>query len=394
MRKLYKNFVNTRIYPDPIERRMNMVKEALHKGTPAPKPVEYEDIDDAFEDWVNKKLDLSYDGKRIPTMTQYSNQRFSEYLQTWQYTDENNNIILNFKTVNREKNPQQGSQYEKYYNVPGERFYLMARQISTDEAGRHYFTDYKMKQPYNADLVYRVSIVADKIQLLNDFNEKLLAEFKSKQSYIAPNGYYMSMVLDNISDESKYNVDDRQFFSQTATITLRAYIIRKEDMRVEETPVLGITFMGDGAKQKRPLVTLAEDLPDCNPDEPDDRYYETLTLDFDICGNDRVNFNTRENNLDIYYYETVNVRWWKMSVNDGEWVQYKPECPDEFMVSIPENTGVKVIVKKNKVMGNAKIILSAFDPAKTSADYLPNDDGIREFRPQGEDDKPLEIVDD
>lgn len=394
MRKPYKNFVNTRIYPDPVERRMNMVKEALHKGTPAPKPVEYEDIDDAFENWVNEKLDLSYDGKRIPTMTQYSNQRFSEYLQTWQYTDENNNIILNFKTINREKNPQQGSQYEKYYNIPGERFYLMSRQVSVDEAGRYYFTDYKMRQPYNVDLVYRVSVITDKVQLLNDFNMKLLAEFKSKQSYIAPNGYYMSMVLDNVSDESKYNVDDRQFFSQTVTVTVRAYIIRKEDMRVEETPVLGVTFMGDGAKQKRPLVTLAEDLPDCDSGETDDRYYETLTLDFDICGNDRVNFNTRENNLGIYYYETDNVRWWKMSVNDGEWMQYGPECPDEFMVSIPENTGVKVIVKKNRVMGNAKIVFSAFDPGKTSADYIHNDDGIMEFRPSMEDDKPLEIVGD
>ena len=380
MRKLYKNFLNTKIYPDPIERRMNMVKEALYKGTPAPKPVEYEDIDNEFEKWVKEKLDLSFNGVRVPTMTQYSNQRFSEYLQTWQYTDENNNIILNFKTINREKNPQQGTQQEKYYNIPGDRFYLMSRQISTDEAGRHYFTDYKMKQPYNVDLIYKVSVVSDKIQLLNDFNMKLLDEFKSKQSHLVPNGYYMSMVLDNVSDESKYNVDDRQFFSQTATITVRAYIIRKEDMRVEETPVFRISSFGDSGKQKRPLVTLVEDIQECGEEEEDTRYYETLTINFDVCGEDRVDFNTKDNNLTIYFYETNNIRSWKMSVNDGEWVEYKMESPEDFILNIPENTRVKIIAKRMRVLSSASITLSAFDKNKSNLDYLKGgDDGIKEF---------------
>ena len=258
----------------------------------------------------------------------------------------------------------------------------MSRQVSTDEAGRHYFTDYKMKQPYNVDLIYKVSVVSDKIQLLNEFNMKLLDEFKAKQSHLTPNGYYMSMVLDNVSDESKYNVDDRQFFSQTATITVRAYIIRKEDMRVEETPVFRISSFGDSGKQKRPLVTLEEDIQECGQEEEDTRYYETLTIDFDICGEERVDFNTKDNNITVYYFETKNLRWWKMSVNDGEWIQYPMECPDEFMLNIPENTRVKIIGKKIRVLDSASIVLSAFDKNKSSADYLPGgDDGIKEFRP-------------
>lgn len=390
MRKLFKDHINIHPTPDPIERRKNLSKEVLYKGTPSPKPVVYEDIDSAFKEWVETNLDISFDGQRIPTMTLFSNQRFSEYLQTWQYTDENNNVILNFKTVNREKNPQQGSQHEKYYNIPGERYYLMARQIVTDDAGRDFIINYKMKQPMNADLVYTVNIVSNKIELVNEFNMKVLDEFKAKQAYLAPNGYYMSMVLENVSDESKYSVDDRQFYNQSYTVTVRAYIIRPEDIRVEETSLLDAQMYGDDRKKKGPLVSLIEDIPECGSDTADTKYYETLQLDFDICDGEKRVFNTRDNQLTIYFYETENLKWFKMSIDDGEWVTYKPECEDEILISIPENTNVKILIKKARIMGRSKIIFSAFDTNKTNADY--NDDGIREFRTEDEN-TPLEIID-
>ena len=92
MKKYYKNIVNFKTTPDPEERRRNISKEIIRHEDYMPKTLTYEDIDRSFKEWVEKNIELIQDGKKLPTMVLYSNQRFSEYMQTWQYTDENNNI--------------------------------------------------------------------------------------------------------------------------------------------------------------------------------------------------------------------------------------------------------------------------------------------------------------
>lgn len=57
-------------------------------------------------EWVDKKLNLVYDGKKLPTFKLFSIQRINEYMQQWNAVDDANNPILNFKTITREVNPQ------------------------------------------------------------------------------------------------------------------------------------------------------------------------------------------------------------------------------------------------------------------------------------------------
>ena len=106
--KPYIDRLRLRNHAKGIERRRNMSKIILEKGTPLPKPVTYEDIDKAFFEWVDKKLDIVYNGKKLPTYKLFSNQKLSEYSQTWENLDETGNIIMNFKTITRENNPQYG----------------------------------------------------------------------------------------------------------------------------------------------------------------------------------------------------------------------------------------------------------------------------------------------
>ena len=68
------------------ERRENYTKEIMHNEPYFPKPLEYEDIDKAVLEFVDTKIDIEFDGKKIPTFTWYSNQRFNEYSQSWQHT--------------------------------------------------------------------------------------------------------------------------------------------------------------------------------------------------------------------------------------------------------------------------------------------------------------------
>ena len=83
--KAYREKLRLRRHAYGIERRRNMSKMILERGTPFPKPIEYSDIDETFYKWVDEKIRIVYDGKRLPTYKLYSTQRLSEYLQSWDW---------------------------------------------------------------------------------------------------------------------------------------------------------------------------------------------------------------------------------------------------------------------------------------------------------------------
>ncbi len=388
-RRQYKNYLDIHHTPDPIERRMNLIKGAVGKATPLPGPVVYEDIDRAFEEWVRKDLYISFEGKELPTMVLYSNQRFSEYMQTWQYTDENNNVLVNFKTVTRSNNPSFGKDQGNNYNIPGEPFFLMARQVAHEPSGRMYFIDYKMRQPFTVDFTYKVGIVSNKLELINSFNMMVVDKFKSRQCYLEINGHHMPMLFEDASDESEYSISDRQFYSQTFTIKLQGYIIRPEDLRVEETPAVGIRLMGDTELQRKKMVSLAPDIG-C-PVPEDNKYYEVLTIDFDTCMDERINFNTRNNNLFLYDYKfDDNISYFAISIDDGDWVKFSKPKPEDLQLELPENTDIKIRIKKFNRLITSRLELMVFDTNRGN-DFDINDP--TEFRPEGEDKYPIEIKD-
>ena len=234
--KPYMDKLKLRHHAYGVERRRNMSKLILEKGTPFPKPIEYSDIDQAMFDWVDKKLNLSYDGTRLPTYKLYSTQRISEYAQTWSQTDDYGNISMNFKTITRENNPQKGEIMGNYFNIPGHKDFAMFYVPVLQENGTEAYDKYTMKQPFGVNFTYSVSIITNKMELLNEMNEMMHYEFNSIQCYIEPNGHPMSMTLEDISDNSEYTVDDRKYYSQTFKIKVRGYIIRREDYKVERIP--------------------------------------------------------------------------------------------------------------------------------------------------------------
>ena len=147
----FKDVLGPKIQPDPKELRDNFFKEVLKDSTPFPNPLTYEDIDREFRRWVEEDLEISYGGKDLPTMTLYSNQRFSEYLQSWSFTDDDKNPILNFKTITRENNPKSGTINGETKNIPGEHTWLMNRVSARDKNNREYYIEYRMKQPFSVD---------------------------------------------------------------------------------------------------------------------------------------------------------------------------------------------------------------------------------------------------
>lgn len=238
--KPYMDKLRLRNHAKGVERRRNMSKLILENQSYFPKPIEYSDIDEAMFKWVDDTIRIVYDGKKLPTYKLYSTQRLSEYLQEWDKLDDTGNPIINFKTVTRENNPQKGENQGNYFNIPGHKDFAMFYVPVLQENGTEAYDKYTMKQPFQVNFIYSVSIVSNKMEIINEMNELMHYEFSAINCYISPNGHPMSMTLEDISDNSEYDINDRRYYSQTYKIKVRGYIIRREDYKVERIPSIFI----------------------------------------------------------------------------------------------------------------------------------------------------------
>lgn len=390
-----------------IERRRNMSKIILENQTYFPKPVLYEDIDREFFNWVDKKLDISYNGKKLPTYKLFSNQKLSEYTQTWKNLDETGNIIMNFKTITRENNPQHGESQGGNYNVPGNRDYPMFYVPVLQDNGEEAYDMYSMKQPLSVNFMYSVSVICNKYEILNKFNELMQYEFSALECYISPNGHPMPMVIENITDESEYSIDDRKYYAQTYQIKLMAYIIRKEDFKVTKIPSrfkVGITTHKKEEKPKlnscwltslsaetfvdktphlenqlpkleylsafetcekpldlstpRPHVNvIVEELPECClPKEPNPYVHKTMKLiaDFPYCEEHSVTF-TMDTVIDIDTIETKNVHDFVVKIN-GKVQTFE----DEVTLNVGDE--IFINVSREDEYGDSSLTIIGTDP--------------------------------
>jgi hypothetical protein len=314
MSKIYKNIVRLRGSSVGNERRTEIARGILKDSTPLPKTLLYTDIDESFKEWVENKLKITFDGKEIPTISLFSNQRFSEYMQSWSNVDDKKNLILNFKAISRENNPKAGTIVGQSRNIPGEHSVVLKTVEAYDKNHRRYFIDYRMKQPMPIDLIYTITLLTNKYELLNEFNIMLNNEFKSINAYIQPNGHFIPMKLNDISDESEYSIDNRQFYSQSFNITVMGYIIKEDDYIVEERPDIKLV----GYEGDHKTYADIEELDPC--------YVETeyiyvpinLTIHFDKC---RTSYKFKID-TDFQFKNMVldNIRYFRVFVNGVEQV--------------------------------------------------------------------------
>lgn len=353
MSRAYKNVLKLKNKAYGTERRQNLMKEVLKDSTPLPLPLEYDDIDQEFKKWVEDELTIEFEGQKIPTIALFSNQRFTEYMQTWQNVDNKKNLIPNFKTITRENNPKAGTIVGNSRNIPGERTYLMQRIESRDRAGRKYYTDYRIKQPFAVDLIYTVSIVTNKYEFLNEFNQMMNDKFKAIDCYIRPNGHFIPMKLNDISDKSEYSIDNRQFYSQSYNITVMAYIITEDSLIVEERPEM--RFLGLEGDYEGHSYAEVEELP-CNYEKPSEYDYVpmSLTVHFEPCD---VKYEfTIDCDFQASKTASKNVRNFRIYVNDEEKV-----VDENFRIKNGDRIKVR-LVNRYVYTEPADVIIKGFDP--------------------------------
>lgn len=355
------NYIELKEVVEGKERVMEILNMPFEDNTFIPKTVTYKDIDSAVKKWLNDEIKIvSEDGKLFPTMSLFSNQRFSEYAQSWRYTDNNNNLLLNFKTVLRDNNPQYGSIQNKYYNIPGEVFFTVYKKKVLDDNGCEYIRSLKMRQPLTVDIVYKISIFTNKYEVLNEFNTKINRLFSSRQTYISPNGYYMPMILEGVNDDSEYKIDDRQFYSQSATIKVLAFILDEEDFRVEESPLkFTVNIDGFGRNRKKPEAEIEE----C---EHVNSFYHkpiVLTLSYPVCKTNKCSFKIDVDfvcteidlgkNIQNNYVITINgdkidnILPFKFNTNDEITISIKKKLLDKEAIMVLKGYDDNIIYDEN-----------------------------------------------
>lgn len=345
MSNSFKNFLDIKEHYVGNDRRSEMLSDIMKNNTFLPNTVVYKDIDADFKRFVEEELKIvSEDGKEFPTMTLFSNQRFSEYTQSWRYTDQNKNLLLNFKTINRENFPQYGKIQNGYYNIPGkERFYTIEKKIVQDDNGSESFLITKMRQPTAIDLKYKLSIFATKYESINSFNILVNQTFNSRQCYLKPNGHFMPMILENISDDSAYNIDDRQFYGQSYEIRVMAYIITEDDYRVEEVPL----------KRGFSLIQMArkKNIPDVEIEECDNNEDVILSIFYPTkCSKNYVRFN-----VDIdFIVNSIELE----NINNNYKIYINGEFIDNIKgILIKNGDEVKVSINKTLNKSESKLII-------------------------------------
>ena len=217
--------------------RLSYQENELANAPIVPNPVEYEDIDNAFCDFFRQNITMvDEEGKKFDTFTFFSSQRFSEFSQTWGHDDDDGNLLMNFFAISRDNNPNWGNLQGGAYSIPGNNRFTVCMREVLDDNGVECYEITSMSQPIQVDINYRLNLVTAKFKYLNEFNTKMNYLFSSRQCYLSVNGHYMPMTLDNIDDSSDYTIDGRKFYIQSSEINIMAYIIPRDDLKVELIP--------------------------------------------------------------------------------------------------------------------------------------------------------------
>ena len=337
--------------------RKSYAQDIVHNTPIYPKPLEYADIDVAFNKFVEEELGLTVNGKDVPTFTLFSNQRFSEYSQTWKHSDENGNIILNFKTINRSTTPQGGENQGGLWNIPGDRFYTLLQRSVLEDNGTESVEVYSMKQPYAATLEYRISFVTDLFENLSTFNELVNDLFKARQYYIRPNNHYIPLILESVDDESKYSVSDYRFYVQTVTIKALAYIIHEEDIKVEKFPKrVHIGFIGDKSKNKKVKIDIEED--------EDELKNQTIRLSLAFeKWHDKADFQI-DTDMIIQKIDKTNIRNMRIFVNDTPIYWNKG-------FSVKDGDRIRIKINQFDVKEEASLVFNGINPNYSYVDNTP-----------------------
>lgn len=209
----------------------NMKDMIIDKDVYLPKGVLHADLDGGFKQFVIEDLEVNIDGEKTPVFMM-GIQKWSEFSETWQFSDKYKNVKIPFISVIRKPDTKPGSNPSLIYNIPQGKTFSYAH-IPTWDGNKKGVDIYKIPQPIPIDIFYEVRIFAYRQEDLNAFNLKVIKAFQSRQAYTVVNGHYIPIILEETSDESQItNLENKRFYIQLYSFMLQGFILNPDDFEV------------------------------------------------------------------------------------------------------------------------------------------------------------------
>jgi hypothetical protein len=225
-----------------LERRQELLDRITKSDSYLPDSILHDDLDGGMLDFVKKNFKVVSDGENIPIIPKIMTiQRWGEFTNNWEFSDDDGNIKLPFVAVIRKPDAQPGTHPSIQRTIPDRSTFYYA-SVPTWNGTQMGADVYKMPQPVAIDISYEVTIVCTKFRDLNKFNKIVLQKFSSRQAYTTIKGHYIPIILDGIDDNTPMeSIDGRRFYIQNYKFTLLGILIDSEEFEVK--PALSRLFL-------------------------------------------------------------------------------------------------------------------------------------------------------
>lgn len=243
------------------DRRQEMLDDITDDGTFLPKGVLHADLDLGMLDFVKDRLQLVVSEKKVPTINKIiTNQNWSQFTETWNFQDLDNNVSLPFIATVRMPEVKYGTFQGGAANIPNRRQFFYYT-VPTWDGQRKGADVYKIPQPIPVDITYNVKIFCNRMRELNEFNKIVMQTFTSKQAYQQIKGHYIPIVLDDVSDESAKDLEKRKYYIANYKFTMKGLLIDEEEFQISPAITRQVTMFEVDTKVKSRRVTIEPPKP-------------------------------------------------------------------------------------------------------------------------------------
>ncbi len=214
------------------ERRQEMLDDITDQGTYLPKGVLHADLDKGMLDFVKETLKLVVDEKTVPTINKIiTNQNWSQFVESWNFQDLDNNVSLPFIATVRLPEVKYGTFQGGAANIPNRRQFFYYT-VPTWDGQRKGATVYKIPQPVPVDITFNVKLFCNRMRELNDFNKIVMQTFTSKQAYTQIKGHYIPIIMESVGDESAKDLEKRKYYIANYTFIMKGLLIDEEEFQI------------------------------------------------------------------------------------------------------------------------------------------------------------------
>jgi len=255
-------------------RRHELLQYINEDGTYLPQSVLHADLDGGMLEFVKDELKTTVSGKDINVIDKIiTNQRWSQFTETWNFKDQDFNVSLPFITVVRQPEVKYGTNPSTQYTIPVRKQFYYAT-VPTWNGNQKGYDVYTIPQPVPVDINYSIKIICNRMRELNTFNKNVLQTFSSRQAYTFIKGQYVPIIMNNITDESVIDIDRRNYYIQSYDFTMLGYLIDEEEFEVK--PAISRVIQMFEVDTQVPVGRRAQTIPS-NPDAFTYNLYYTET---------------------------------------------------------------------------------------------------------------------